>query len=131
MMQGYSADEQRVIKAIAKHIRRDDYRRVDEEYMFDMKWSEIHVDRIDLYDRLLQALEDLRKRNFDSYSAEETTLNGYIMKAKVDKSSETVKLLISPDLVLQLLADYKDEATPATAGSGASIEELKAMVGVG
>ena len=125
-----SASPGGVIKAIAKAIRKDDYRRVDDEYMFEMKWAEILSEGTALYDRLVQALERLRQRNFDSYSAEETTLNGYIMKAKINRTTEIVKLLISPDLVLQLLGNYRDDTTRRS-GAQATIEELKELVRVG
>ncbi len=130
MQEEYSTDERLVIKAIAKAIRKDDYRRVDDEYMFEMKWAEILPEGTALYDRLVQALERLRQRNFDSYSAEETTLNGYIMKAKINRTTEIVKLLISPDLVLQLLGNYRDDTTRRS-GAQATIEELKELVRVG
>ena len=127
---GYSTDEQHVIRAIAVHIRQDRYKQIHDDYMFELKWSEIISDDIDVYDRLIQALESLRKRNFDSYSAETTTLNGYIMKAKINKAAEEIKLLISADLVLQLLADYKDDYSKSQ-GPAISIDELKELVRVG
>ena len=130
MRTGYSTDEQHVIRAIAVHIRQDRYKRMQDDYMFDLEWSEILTDGTDVYERLIQSLESLRKRNFDSYSAETTTLNGYIMKAKVNKATEEIKLLISADLVLQLLGDYKDDYSKSQ-GPAISIEELKELVRVG
>ena len=130
MRTGYSTDEQHVIRAIAVHIRQDRYKRMQDDYIFDLEWSEILTDGTDVYERLIQALESLRKRNFDSYSAETTTLNGYIMKAKISRPTEEIKLLISADLVLQLLADYKDDYRKSQ-GPAISIEELKELVRVG
>ena len=127
MRTGYTKDEQEVIRTIAVHIREDRYKRAQDDYMFDMKWSEILADGIDVYDRLLQALEQLRQRNFDTYTSEETTLNGHIMRAKLNKTTQTVKLLISADLVLQLLGEYQDDHRQSTT-SALSIEELKEMV---
>ncbi len=126
----YSEDERKVIGAIASCIRRDEYSQMDSDYMFDMDWSAILPDPVDQYERLSAALNSLRKRNFDSYSRDMTTLDGYIMKARLNKAEGTVQLLISADIVLQLISNYQDDLR-ADKAPAMTLEELKELVRMG
>ncbi len=126
----YSEDERKVIGAIASCIRRDEYSQMDSDYMFDMEWSAILPDPVDQYERLSAALNSLRKRNFDSYSRDTTTLDGYIMKARLNKAAGTVQLLISADIVLQLISNYQDDLR-ADKAPAMTLEELKELVRMG
>lgn len=130
----YSEDEKKIINAIAQSIKTESYRKTEEDYLFRLEWSQILADPVEQYERLLSALESLRKHNFDNSTKSSTILQGYIMRAKINKQERIVDLLVSEMLVAQLLASYHDDDQSTTRHKKQqptlSIHELVERVGV-